>query len=156
MGKGPGAILNFKTFLYFINRLLAGSRTRPSDFTFTFPFHALEKEMATHSSTLAWKIPWTKEPGRLQSMGSQRDGHDWTTSLYLTSDIIFNFCDLYALIWYMSRLLYQPHKVVWELTEITYKVPSTIPSIKCVQKSINHKSSQKEEEKLMSYMVWRI
>ena len=36
----------------------------------------LEKEMATHSSTLAWKIPWTEEPGRLQSMGSQRDGHD--------------------------------------------------------------------------------
>ena len=37
---------------------------------------ALEKEMATHSSTLAWKIPWTEEPGRLQSMGSQRVGHD--------------------------------------------------------------------------------
>ena len=36
----------------------------------------LEKEMATHSSTLAWKIPWTEEPGRLQSMGSRRDGHD--------------------------------------------------------------------------------
>ena len=36
----------------------------------------LEKEMATHCSTLAWKIPWTKEPGRLQSMGSQRVGHD--------------------------------------------------------------------------------
>ena len=36
----------------------------------------LEKEMATHSSTLAWKIPWTEEPGRLQSMGSQRMGHD--------------------------------------------------------------------------------
>ena len=36
----------------------------------------LEKEMATHSSTLAWKIPWTEEPGRLQSMGSQRVGHD--------------------------------------------------------------------------------
>ena len=42
----------------------------------------LEKEMATHSSTLAWKIPWTEEPGRLQSMGSQRVGHDWATSLY--------------------------------------------------------------------------
>ena len=41
----------------------------------------LEKEMATHSSTLAWKIPWTEEPGRLQSMGSQRAGHDWVTSL---------------------------------------------------------------------------
>ena len=41
----------------------------------------LEKEMATHSSTLAWKIPWTEKPGRLQSMGSQRVGHDWVTSL---------------------------------------------------------------------------
>ena len=41
----------------------------------------LEKEMATHSSTLAWKIPWTEEPCRLQSMGSQRDGHDLATSL---------------------------------------------------------------------------
>ena len=42
----------------------------------------LEKEMATHSSTLAWKIPWTEEPGRLQSMGSQRVRHDWATSLH--------------------------------------------------------------------------
>ena len=41
----------------------------------------LEKEMATHSSTLAWKIPWTEEPGRLQSMGSQRVRHNWATSL---------------------------------------------------------------------------
>ena len=41
----------------------------------------LEKEMATHSSTLAWKIPWLEEPGGLQSMGSQRIGHDWVTSL---------------------------------------------------------------------------
>ena len=41
----------------------------------------LEKEMATHSSTLAWKIPWTEEPGRLQSMGSKRVGHNWATSL---------------------------------------------------------------------------
>ena len=41
----------------------------------------LEKEMATHSSTLAWKMPWTEECGRLQSMGSQRVGHDWATSL---------------------------------------------------------------------------
>ena len=42
---------------------------------------ALEKEMAAHSSTLAWKIPWMEEPGRLQSMGSQRVGHDWVISL---------------------------------------------------------------------------
>ena len=45
--------------------------------------HSLEKAMATHSSTLAWKIPWTEEPGRLQSMGSLRVGHDWATSLSL-------------------------------------------------------------------------
>ena len=50
--------------------------TRLSDFTFTFHFHALEKEMAIYSSTLAWKIPWTEEPGRLQSMGAQRVKHD--------------------------------------------------------------------------------
>ena len=52
------------------------SRTQLSDFTFTFYFHALEKEMATHSSTRAWRIPGTVEPGGLQSMGSHRVGHD--------------------------------------------------------------------------------
>ena len=46
------------------------SQTQLSDFTFTFNFHALEKEMATHSSVLAWKIPWTEKLGRLQSMVS--------------------------------------------------------------------------------------
>ena len=51
-------------------------RTRLSDFTFTFHFHALEKEMATHSSILAWQIPGTKEPVRLPSMGLYRVGHD--------------------------------------------------------------------------------
>ena len=59
------------------------SRTRLNDFTFTFHFHAVEKEMATHSSVLAWKIPWMEEPGRLQSMGSLRVRHDWATSLSL-------------------------------------------------------------------------
>ena len=55
---------------------------RPSDIL-SHPqyFHALGKEMAPHSSTLAWRIPWTEEPGGLQSTGSQRVGHDWTTSL---------------------------------------------------------------------------
>ena len=52
------------------------SWTRLSDFTFTFHFHALEKEMAIHSSVLAWRNPGTAEPGRLQSMGSLRVGHD--------------------------------------------------------------------------------
>ena len=52
------------------------SRTRLSDFTFTFHFHALEKEMATLSSVLAWRIPGIGEPGGLPSMGSHRVGHD--------------------------------------------------------------------------------
>ena len=51
-------------------------RTRLSDFPFAFHFHALEKEMATHSSVLAWRIPGTAEPGELSSMGSHRVGHD--------------------------------------------------------------------------------
>ena len=55
---------------------VAKSRTRLSDFTFTFHFHALEKEMATHSSVLAWRIPGMAEPGGLPSMGSHRVGHD--------------------------------------------------------------------------------
>ena len=52
------------------------SQTRLSDFIFTFPFHALEKEMATHSSVLAWKIAGTGEPGGLPFMGSRGVGHD--------------------------------------------------------------------------------
>ena len=54
------------------------SRTQLSDFTLTFHFHALEKEMATHSSVLAWRIPGTGEPSGLPSMGSHRVGHDWS------------------------------------------------------------------------------
>ena len=57
-------------------RGVAKSRTRLSDFTSTFHFPALEKEMATHSSVLAWRIPGMAEPGRLPSMGSHRVGHD--------------------------------------------------------------------------------
>ena len=54
------------------------SQTRLSDFTFPFHFHALEKEMATHSSVPAWRIPGMGEPGGLLSMGSHRVGHDWS------------------------------------------------------------------------------
>ena len=55
---------------------IARSRTQLRNFTFTFHFHALEKEMATHSSILAWRIRETGEPGGLPSMGSHRVGHD--------------------------------------------------------------------------------
>ena len=55
--------------------------TEPTSPTLQVDSLPLEKEMATHSNTLAWKIPWTEEPGRLPSMGSQRVGHDWAISL---------------------------------------------------------------------------
>ena len=54
----------------------------------------LEKEMATHSSTLVWKIPWTEEPGRLQFMGSQRVSHDWATSLPF--HLSYVWCSFYS------------------------------------------------------------
>ena len=57
---------------------VAKSRTQLNVFTFTFHFHALEKDMATHSSVLAWRIPGTREPGGLPSVGSHRVGHDWS------------------------------------------------------------------------------
>ena len=57
---------------------VAEGQTRLSNFTFTFHFHALEKEMATHSSVLAWRIPGMGEPGGLPSLGSHRVGHDWS------------------------------------------------------------------------------
>ena len=57
---------------------VAKGQTWLSGFTFTFYFHALEKEMATHASVLAWRIPGTREPGGLPSMGSHRVGHDWS------------------------------------------------------------------------------
>ena len=59
---------------------VAKSWTWLNDFTFTFHSHALEKEMATHSSVLAWRIPWTGKPGGLPSMGSHRVGHNWSDS----------------------------------------------------------------------------
>ena len=59
-------------------RGVAKSRTRLSDFAFTFHFHALEKEIATHSSVLAWRIPGTGEPHGLPSMGSHRVRHEWS------------------------------------------------------------------------------
>ena len=57
---------------------VAKSRTQLNDFTFVFHFHALEKEMATHSSVLTWRIPGTGEPGGLPSLGSHSVGHNWS------------------------------------------------------------------------------
>ena len=79
---------------------VAKSRTRLSDFPFTFHFHALEKEMATHSSVLAWRVPGTGEPGGLPSMGSHRVGHDWSdlaaaAAAALLTTALIEICDFY-------------------------------------------------------------
>ena len=68
------------------------SQTWLSDFTLTFHFHALEKEMATHSSVLAWRIPGRGEPGGLLSMGSHRVGHDWSDLAAAAACIQYMLC----------------------------------------------------------------
>ena len=68
----PGLLQSMETAVQGV----AKSRARLIDFTFTFHFHSLEKEMATHSSILAWRIPGTEEPSGLPSMGLHRVGHD--------------------------------------------------------------------------------
>ena len=87
---------------------VAKSPTPPSDFTFSFHFHALEKEMATHSSVLAWRISGTGEPGGLLSVGSHRVGHDWSNlaavaaavATILDNSLVNTFLPL--LFWYSS------------------------------------------------------
>ena len=69
---------------------VATSRTRLSDFTFTFHFPALEKEMATHPSVLTWRIPGTGEPGGLPSMGSHSVGRDWSDLVAAAAAVIKN------------------------------------------------------------------
>ena len=86
IGEGDGSPLQYSCLENSMNRGawwaavhgIPKSRTWLSDFTFTFPFHALEKEMATYSRVLAWRIPVTGEPGGLPSLGSHRVGHDWS------------------------------------------------------------------------------
>ena len=71
---------------------VAKSRTRLRDFTFTFHFHALEKEMATHSNVLAWRIPGTGEPDGLPSMGSHKVGHYWSGLAAAAAVHYLNYC----------------------------------------------------------------
>ena len=76
---------------------VARSQTRLSDFPFTFHFHALEKEMATHSSVLAWRIPGMGESGELPSLVSHRVGHDWSDLAAAAAAYLFK-----GLPWWLS------------------------------------------------------
>ena len=88
------------------------SGTRLNDFTFTFHFSALEKEMATHSSVLAWRIPGMAEPGGLPSMGLHRVGHDWSD---LAAAAAMDIYTLLYLKWFTKKLLHGILlKVMWQ------------------------------------------
>ena len=113
------------------------------DFTFTFHFHALEKEMAPHSSVLAWRIPGMGEPGGLPSMGSHRVGHDWSDlaaaaqCILQFSYYILQFCDFHFLLSYIFDLFveilcvlpfFSPvwwvsfEPILWTLCQVNYSL----------------------------------
>ena len=82
---------------------VAKSRTRLSDFPLTFHFHALEKEMATHSSVLAWRIPGTGEPGGLPSVGSHRVGHDRSNLAAAVAAALYLLCISYGSLIFLEQ-----------------------------------------------------
>ena len=107
-----------------------------SDFTFTFHFHALEKETATHSSVLAWRIPGTGEPSGLPSMGSHRVGHDWSdlaascVKLHLLQNVnkqLSKWCEwcvsgMLCILYMIFLEMYIEHQKLSPMPEIQYIV----------------------------------
>ena len=101
---------------------VAKSRTRLSYFTFTFHFHALEKEMATHCSVLAWRIPRTGEPGVLPSMGSHRVGHDWSDLAAVAAEFGKHREAFVPLIAHCNdSTLHSASGVLWKIFSFKYK-----------------------------------
>ena len=103
---------------------------------------ALEKEMATHSSILAWRIPWTEEPGRLQSMGSQRGGHSWATTTLSPSNVM-NSVELNFGLHHNSSSLHLPRCLSGILLFLLIPLPGLIlpslcplPSLSCLAPSL--------------------
>ena len=91
-------------------------RTQLTDFTFTFHFHALEREMATHSSVLAWRIPGTGEPGGLPSMGPHRVGHDWSDLAAAALYFLINFYLLKITFLHVNFIIGHLYKLLIYLT----------------------------------------
>ena len=127
IGKGNGTLLQYSclenpmdggAWKAAVHGVTEG-RTRLSDFLFTFHFHALEKEMATHSSVLAWRIPGTGEPGGLPSMGSHRVGHDW-------SDLAAAAASLNSLCIFLLNF-YLPFNSHFMYLLSTFPLPNEIP-----------------------------
>ena len=109
----------------------------------------LEKEVAIHSSTIAWKIPWTEEPGRLQSMGSQRVGHDWVTSLSL-SDVSRGGLGILGQDWAARNVI----------SSCRYQSRGFLPTIKkrfqCVDNILNRASASGWFSALSSFSVMNV
>ena len=89
---------------------VAKNRTRLSNFTLTFHFHSLEKEMATHSSILAWRIPGMGQPGGLPSMGLHRVGHDWSNLAVAVAAVSLYKFRVYMIIWLLHTLQFSHHQ----------------------------------------------
>ena len=117
---------------------VARSQTRLNDFTFPFHFHALEKEMATHSSVLAWRIPGMGEPGGLPSMGSHKVRHDWSDlaaaainnkSVTKTNILIYRFSTRYSKhVTLRCHLRNSLGSIFWPQDHILFSRLWTVPS----------------------------
>ena len=113
------------------------SQTRLSDFTFTFHFHALEKEMATHSSVLTWRILGMGEPGGLPSMGSHRVGPDWSNLAAAAAE---------TLLWYKNWItVVQGNKII-DQSHLWTEIDSRyLPQLKFIQHYVKIITSQSNE-----------
>ena len=122
--------------------------TQLSDFIFTFHFHALEKEMATHSSVLAWRIPGMGEPGGLPSMGSHRVGHDWSDlaaaaaffAILHSDAYIFPFLLCFSLLFF-SQLFLRPPQTAILLFCISFHGDGFDPCLCTMSRTSIHSSS---------------
>ena len=113
-----------------------------SDFTFTFHFHALKKEMETHSSVLAWRIPGTGEPGGLPSMGLHRIGHNWS-HLAAEAEILRIFIYLCIYLWmfefvylFFQQIFIRFIQCAWDYTEINTRVTGI--AVKIIDTNLRH------------------
>ena len=113
---------------------VAKSRSRLSDFPFTFHFHALEKEMATHSSVLAWRIPGMGEPGGLPSMGSHRVGHDWS-DLAAADQLSWDKT--------LAIILWSPLSLPIDMLETYSKLPPIFLEVQPRKKKLKGKAEEK-------------
>ena len=127
---------------------VARSQTRLNDFTFTFHFPALEKEMATHSSILAWRIPGTEEPGRLPSVGWHRVGHNWS-DLAAAVKVIYYGVQITSNLWSLRN---NSHICLNILPSIPCSTHST--KSKCICSNTEHRSGFEFLPKSLSFPQW--